>query len=287
MSLTSNPVGSIVSDIVADIVADITGATPLDPDAAAYIEAVEAAGGTVTAAQSPALNTFFSAGWTRDYGIKRLFLPIWGSAGPDAIDLVILGSGVFTGAGWIHGSGGAKSNGTTDRFGFGASPNTMGLDHGVSSLMGCLIMTAQSKTGRIMSAQQGAGNLNLQKPTSNTLIAHNNTSGLNAYVTPLSYENTVGVISNHRWSSTAWEIHRRRGAGVTRTAGNPSAADTYSCAYEMTGCARNETGVYSDYTDPTIGAWFGGLGFSVAADMDAFTLSLATLWEDCTGLTLP
>jgi hypothetical protein len=63
------------------------GSLTLDPDARAYIAAVETAGGTVSATQRTAVSDFYragkSAGWYSS--IKRLYLPIWAAAAPNAI----------------------------------------------------------------------------------------------------------------------------------------------------------------------------------------------------------
>ena len=54
----------------------------------------------------------------------------------------------------------------------------------------------------------------------------------------------------------------------------------------MTVMARNSAGSYSEHSNAQIGASFMSLGLSIAY-ADAFTLNLKTLWETCTGLTLP
>jgi hypothetical protein len=87
----------------------------LDPDAKAYIAAVETAGATVNATQKAAINTFVKTGKSDGWysSIKRMYLPIWASAAPNAIDMIGLTSGTFNGTvthsggvcagGWKHG----------------------------------------------------------------------------------------------------------------------------------------------------------------------------------------
>jgi hypothetical protein len=90
------------------------GSLTLDPDARAYIAAVETAGGTVSATQRTAVSDFYragkSAGWYSS--IKRLYLPIWASAAPNAIDMIGLTSGTFIGT-VTHAAGYAQGDGTT------------------------------------------------------------------------------------------------------------------------------------------------------------------------------
>jgi hypothetical protein len=93
------------------------GSLTLDPDARAYIAAVETAGGTVSATQRTAVSDFYragkSAGWYSS--IKRLYLPIWAAAAPNAIDMIGLTSGTFNGT-VTHSAGYVQGNGSTGYF---------------------------------------------------------------------------------------------------------------------------------------------------------------------------
>jgi hypothetical protein len=93
------------------------GSLTLDPDARAYIAAVETAGGTVSATQRTAVSDFYragkSAGWYSS--IKRLYLPIWAAAAPNAICMTSLTSGTFNGT-VTHGAGYVQGNGSTGYF---------------------------------------------------------------------------------------------------------------------------------------------------------------------------
>ncbi len=70
----------------------------LDPDAKAYINAVVGAGATVTSTQRNAINNFYKTGkkdgWYSQ--LKRMYLPIWAAASPNAIDMVVRTSGTST-----------------------------------------------------------------------------------------------------------------------------------------------------------------------------------------------
>jgi len=103
------------------------GVTGLDPNAKSYIDAVVAAGATVTPTQRNAINAFVksekaNSRWTMQ---KRLYLPIWGVAAPNAIDMVGLTSGSFVG-GVTHTAGYVTSNGTSGHFLSDVSPGGAG-----------------------------------------------------------------------------------------------------------------------------------------------------------------
>jgi len=98
----------------------------LDPSAKGYIDAVTAAGATVTSAQRGYINNFYKSAKADYYtSLKRLYLPIWGVAAANAIDMIGLTSGTFVG-GVTHASGYITGNGTTGYFN-AANFGTLGL----------------------------------------------------------------------------------------------------------------------------------------------------------------
>jgi hypothetical protein len=107
----------------------------LDPDAKAYIAAVETAGATVSGGQKAAINTFFKTGKSEGWysNIKRLYLPIWAAAAPNAIDMIDLGSGTFNG-GVTHAAGYVQGNGSTGYFDTGSTATAKGLSDASCSL---------------------------------------------------------------------------------------------------------------------------------------------------------
>jgi hypothetical protein len=99
----------------------------LDIDAAAYIIAITQTGITVSTIQSAAINSFIEgekiAGrWSN---IKRFYLPIWGVAAANAIDMVARGSGTFVG-GVTHSARFFTTNGTTGAFRDNATITSLG-----------------------------------------------------------------------------------------------------------------------------------------------------------------
>ena len=78
----------------------------------------------------------------------------------------------------------------------------------------------------------------------------------------------------------------RRTAAVQAVGSNTISDTTTPSTSSMAVMARNDQSGVSEHSNARIGASFMGLGLSVA-DADAFTLNLKTLWETCTGLTLP
>lgn len=100
-------------------------AASLDEDSVVYTDAVEAAGGTVSAAQKTAISDFVvaakdSGNWADFFGV---YLPIWGVAAANALSLKRSTDGVadssildmsFLGGGWTHAAGHVKGNGTSD-----------------------------------------------------------------------------------------------------------------------------------------------------------------------------
>lgn len=79
---------------------------PTDPDALAYISLLESDGVSLTYAQKKAIHKFFTLGKIGGWYslLKRFYLPIWGSATPNARCLVSGTSGTFRGA-ITHGNG--------------------------------------------------------------------------------------------------------------------------------------------------------------------------------------
>jgi hypothetical protein len=94
-----------------------SSASGLDPDAKGYIDAVVTAGATVSATQKKAINTFVKTGKSDGWysSIKRMYLPIWASAAPNAIDMIGRTSGTFNGT-VTHGAGYVQGDGSTGYF---------------------------------------------------------------------------------------------------------------------------------------------------------------------------
>ena len=253
-----------------------------DPDAAAYIAAVVNAGGTVSATQRAAVNDFYragkSAGWYSS--IKRMYLPIWASAAPNAIDMIGLTSGTFIGtvtyaAGYVQGDGSTGYFQMTGAVSSGLTTSSNGLF--------ALQLTAPSGTGLVGLI----GNRNLPSQTlalsriNSTTLRYDTCDGsFNSLSVLLNLADTVGIFSAQR-VNTSVNIRRRTGSGVASLGGGTVAVGGTYPTVGLFAMRSNFAG-----NDGQFGLFGASLGLTTAQD-DAFTLALKNLWESTTGLTLP
>ena len=256
----------------------------LDPDAAAYIAAVETAkGSAVTATQSTAINDFYVAEKlaSRYTSLKRMYLPIWANAAANAIDMITLGSGSFVG-GVTHSSGYVQSNGSTGYFNIGTTFASMGMSS-ATCLIGCLVKDTDtlSSTAAMMGALTG-GVSTLIRQSTPTNIQGRNTGGSGAVN---GGNNLTGILTYSSTSDSSRSLRKRVAAGASSLGTSAGEA-----AFTIVGgnpflMARNAGGI-SEPTNATIGAAFFSLGLDNTAT-DSLTLNLKTLWETTSGLTLP
>ena len=263
------------------------GVRGLDADAKAYIDAVVAAGATVTATQRNAINAFVKGGKTDGWwaSMKRIYLPIWSVAAPNAIDIVSRTSGTFAGT-VTHAAGYVQGNGTTGYLNSNTSSTTgFGWTAG-SAFLGFLCNQADSRndlrhfcgytTGGTQRTciNQNAADINGSHPTiTNNIIASGATI-------------EQGIICLNSNSTSFRELRRRTSVSVSQIASSTATDTTAPVSNNIFFLARNANGSPSSYTDARLGALFGGAGMT-SANCDLFSSSLKTLWETCTGLTLP
>jgi len=251
----------------------------LDPDAKSYIAAVRSAGGTVSGAQSNAISNFILAEkaasrWT---DLKRFYLPIWGVAAANAIDMKALGSGTFVG-GVTHAAGYVRGNETTGYFDSNVSISGLGLT-GSSLLWGALLNQANSTN--IARGIVGA----YENETAGPYFGLQITTRIRMYDS--ASELTTAAVSDGILlagvESGNFVIRRRNTAGYSQLA---------STARSVTGTLPTRTICFMAisplfwFSNSRNGAFFVSSGMS-SANSEAFTLNLKTLWETCTGLTLP
>jgi len=243
----------------------------IDPDAAAYIAAVEAAGATVTGAQRTAIDTFYLAAKADSYytSLKRLYLPIWGVTAANAIDMISLTSGTFNG-GVTHGAGFVQGNGTTGYFDFGVSPIAQGLSVGDHFLIALSYTAETDGLECIVGASDGSGDLSLFN-----YLYDSGTDRIN-YGAVI----TTGVIIGSQIGSDK-KVFRRLTSGFT-TLESRTIAPAGSVSASMYSIARGTQW----HCDNKLGLYGIGLGLS-AATATNFSTHLKNLWETCTGLTLP
>ena len=259
------------------------GVTGLDPDAKSYIDAVVAAGATVTPTQRDAINTFYKTGKSNGWysSLKRIYLPIWGVAAPNAIEMATRTSGTFVGT-VAHSSGFVKGDGSTGYFDFGTVMSTDGLTS-ASGLLFCLVKVADNISSAASMLGQGIGSNNQgirQSISSNIQARYSGTSlslnGGNA---------RTGIISISSSANTSRSFRRRLTSGVTSLATSAGEAAFTLLSVNCFAMARNQSGL-SEPTNAELGSYGYMLGLS-DANTDIFTLALKNLWETCTGLTLP
>jgi hypothetical protein len=265
----------------------------LDPSAKAYINAVVAAGATVSGAQRTAINTFVktgkSDGWYSQ--LKRMYLPIWGVAAPNAICMTSLTSGTFVG-GVTHSSGYVTTNGSTGHFLSDASPGQAGCTlngSGVFALISAASAFNLSSSNNICGASTSL-------TTTRTSLVGNITTSLFAGFGPNSsvFGNYLtgidrrGVAHFQRNSSADRFLSFRNSSGEVNTGLLANASSSLNSTIPMAFMANNNNGVVSGYIPSTVynGVWGMADGFDIAKSQ-LFTASLKTLWETCTGFVLP
>jgi hypothetical protein len=256
----------------------------LDPDAKAYIAAVETAGATVSGGQKKAIDTFVKTGKSDGWysSIKRMYLPIWASAAPNAIDMIALGSGTFNGT-VTHGAGFVQGDGTTGWFDSGVTPGTLGLSPSTAYLC------ALAKTEMIASRAIGSRNsisqdMNLGRVSASLgcgIMTNTNSAGQIQAVATCS-----GILSGSRVGGTRF-VARRVTSGRSNLASVTDADFGTTPTVNIGLMAGNvvTTGATS-FTNNEFGAFAIGTGLTDTQDSN-FTLALKNLWETATGSVLP
>ena len=267
------------------------GVTGLDPNAKSYIDSVIAAGATVTATQRNAINAFVKSEkadsrWTMQ---KRLYLPIWGVAPPNAIDMVGLTSGSFVG-GETHTAGYVTSNGTSGHFLSDVSPGGAGCTlngTGVHALYTAAASLSLTDSIRFFGANTISAltrtSVGGRGATTRFLTIGPNSNG---FFTPFALGDQRGVQFLGRGSSISRFFLLRTSALLTDS--QTDASVTLNSTIPMCWLANNNNGTIGSYV--TSVARLGAAGMTEGmsqANAEAFTVNLKTLWETCTGLTLP
>ena len=258
------------------------GIQGLDPAAKAYINAIVGAGASVSGAQRTEINNFYKSAKTDGYynQVKRLYLPIWSVAAPNAVDLITSTSGTFSGT-VTHGAGFVQGNGSTGRFLMNASPQGIGMVAGSSSTF-ALVKTAQAAFNAIIASTPTATKYNgLTYGATNMSWSAGSNSNINlaAVHTGIIIESEIAVNSRY--------VRKRTTSGATSLATNTtSVSGNYATYNQSVMVGQSTTNSFYGYSTAELGAYGIGLALTTT-QADAFTLALKTLWETCTGLTLP
>jgi hypothetical protein len=264
-----------------------TASSVYDANASSFINAVVSTGATVTGAQITAINSFYVTAKSQGYysSIKRLYLPIWGVAAANAIDMISLTSGTFFG-GVTHGSGYIQGNGSTGYFDTGTSstPPLLGMNNSNAALM--VLMTNASGTSIPIGSRTPSisANNRFQINTfglTQSAMPTNTSGGVNMPDSDLD-----GIFIAGLTATNSRYLHRRRTAGVTLVTSSTNDTETLSTDRPFI-LARNSGGT-ADLFNSAIRVGVAGFGTAIQQD-DAANLStnIKSLWETCTGLTLP
>jgi hypothetical protein len=256
----------------------------MDADAAAYIAAIEGDGITVSATQKSALDAFYRAGKADGWysALKRMYLPIWAAATPNARCMVSGMSGSFVG-GVTPAAGYVQGNGTNGYLNSGLSYGTAGLSAG-SAMIGELVYAAETRSP--YNAYNGCGGSGVERfsmgqgTDSEMVFFHPNTTDRHQLAPPQN-----GIFVGSSTATNARYLMRRNTSGVS--SGSSTANHTTNVPnIDIFFMARNSNGAPTFWSNKQLGACFFGTGINLATAED-FTLALKTLWETCTGLTLP
>lgn len=264
-----------------------------DDDATAYIQDVETAlGSTITQTQRAALNTWFrrakiTGRWDL---IGRFYLMIWGSAAANAICLRTRLSGTFVGgvtqaAGYVAGDGTTgyfepDAGGTFAPLGItGADLHYAVVKKTANAATVFKVDCGQALDGTVAQRAQLIGT-SLSSGEARFYCPDNTGLGSRIMATPRGVMIASATASNSRY------LHRRTTAGETTTA--PETTEIATALPDVVPflMARNTGGVATEHTVAEFGAF--GYGRAIpAADAPAYSADDKTLWETCTGLTLP
>lgn len=260
-----------------------SGGPGLDPDAAAYIALIEGDGETVSGTQRAAIDTFYKTGKSEGWysSLKRLYLPIWGAASPNARCLVSGTSGTFTVSGVTHGAGFVQGDGANGWFDFGASAVSLSILTN-SAFCGFLITGTPGGSFEGYVGARLVGDSAINSDGANLYVVHGAAA---SGAVPLAKASQSGIIG-FTVGATNIEIRRRTTAGAASVGGvGVTPGGTLPAANYGMMC-RNDNGTPILPSDEKFGACWVGLGVTTT-NHDGFTLALKNLWETCTGLTLP
>jgi len=258
----------------------------IDFAATSYINAVIAAGTSPTSAQIININNFIIAEKTagRWPNHKRIYFPIWANAAANAIDMRTGAIGSFP-LGATHTAGWFQCNGTSQYFNLGTSFAGQGLTTTSGYLWALQYADATAGIHGIIGGGAGGASGVCDMYSDGTNLAYRWGDQSVSIAGPTS---NTGILSGSTVGTTKF-IRRRSSAGkvsIFDVVINPAGAATTINSYVASLNQSASTDLPTNYSIAKIGACGFGLGLSDADDT-AFTLNLKTLWETCTGLTLP
>lgn len=260
-----------------------------DVDATAFIAAVNATAASVSPTQEAAIEAFYATGKSEGWYtlIKRAYLPIWADASANAIDMVTRNTGTFGGA-VTHAAGYVQGDGSSGRFLFDVSPSAAGLTLSSAGITFLSKTAPASNVMGMMGCSDGGAATTIMRcyhlTTPQIYFDCNQTTGAgrvnNAYV-------GAGIILLNREGGNR-RIEYQTTAGGFVTAKSLAGADAGTVpTVEMAAMARhNGSGAFVEYSNGQMGFYSMHEGMTTA-QATQYSAALKTLWETCTGLTLP
>jgi hypothetical protein len=257
-----------------------------DRMAARYISAVETAGATVTSTQRNAIDAFFKTGKSQGWisSLRRMYLPIWAAAAPNAIDILTIASGTFGGT-ITHSNGFATGNGSTGYFEYDTTATAQGLSasSGLLFWLGATGGTTGIQLGGFNGG--GTGTRAVLNANANAITSEQTTLATSVISSGLVGAN-LGIVLSTRTSTTSHKVFQRRAAFAQRGATSTTAETSASASVNQAAWARGQSGSRTNFSNAGLGAHGIGLGMT-DSQAENFTLALKNLWQTSTGLTLP
>jgi len=262
-----------------------TQTSGLDPSAKAYINAVVAAGATVSGAQRTAINNFYKTGKSDGWysSLKRMYLPIWGVAAPNAICMTSLTSGTFVGT-VTHGAGFVKSDTTTGYMNTNVGVTTLGLSLSSYHFAG-LYKASSAQVNSVLFGSQSGSNLNRLQIAGTTATGTFSSPTFGQVTGTIGAGDRLGIFT-FSGAASARFLKRRKTSGVTTLGTSTTTITAQPNNLNIAFLARNLNGTIDSFCGEEIGAFSIGLELTDAQDT-AYSLALKGLWEGTTGLTLP
>jgi hypothetical protein len=257
----------------------------LDPDAAAYIDAVVDAGGVVSGAQASVINTFYKTGKSDGWysSLKRVYLPIWGVAAANAIDMIARGSGTFIGT-LTHGAGFVSSPTSTGYMNTNVGITTLGLSLSSYHFAG-LYKTSSGKPNSYLFGSQSGSNVNRMFISGTAYHADLTSPSQGRAPGTVANGGRLGIFTFSGAASNRF-LKQRKTSGVTTLGTSTTTILAQPNNVNVAFLANNVSGSVTGFCGEEIGAFSIGLELTDAQDT-AYSLALKNLWEGTTGLTLP
>jgi hypothetical protein len=252
-----------------------------DVDANAYIVSLLSAGATVTPTQQEAINNFIKAEkaasrWTLH---KRIYLPIWGVAAANAIDMVSLTSGTFVGN-VTHNAGSVSTTAPTGHFLANATPASLGINQADASIWALVASGTHEFSG--CGGTSNSRFLVGRVGSLNTAAIPSVTSAISGSV------DTQGINMASRIGSDL-SLFQRKASGwitpLTSTQADTTALPLFNPSF-LGNFNNNGTVTNTRTTVGEYGSYGYGLGMT-SVQAEAFSLALKSLFETATGKTLP